>query len=243
MTEHEHELSTAGAQKRERRVCHSIQVNVGVRAAVIVLLVLASGSVRAQSVRDHTRLTPTRSTGVTEAQATELTLTLTDASVRPIQTWVRTAGAIDSARRTVTAWVPAAEGALVRIGQRVRAFSPESRSSMYQARITQVQQEGDRARVTAVLAGQGRQESTHYVLEVVTELGEFLSVPNEAIIETEGTRVVYVPQGQGRYVPREIRVGVQGELFTQVLEGLRPGEQVVTFGSFFIDAEHQLKGF
>ena len=28
----------------------------------------------------------------------------------------------------------------------------------------------------------------------------------------------------------------------EVLEGLKPGEQVVTFGSFFIDAEYQLKG-
>lgn len=212
-------------------------------AASIVLLVVASESVRAQGVRDHTRLTPARSTGVTEAQATELTLTLTDTSVRPIQSWVRTAGAIDGSRKTVTAFVPAPEGALVSVGQRVRAFSPESRSSMYQARIARVRPRGDRVMVTAVLAGQGREESTHYVLEVVTELGEFLSVPNEAIIETEGKRVVYVPQGRERYAPREIRVGVQGELFTQVLEGLTPGEQVVTFGSFFIDAEHQLKGF
>jgi len=76
----------------------------------------------------------------------------------------------------------------------------------------------------------------------VTELGEFLSVPNEAIIETEGKQVVYVQQGQGRYVAKAIRTGVQGELFTQILEGLEPGEQVVTFGSFFIDAEYQLKG-
>ena len=35
---------------------------------------------------------------------------------------------------------------------------------------------------------------------------------------------------------------MQGELFTQVLDGLKPGEQVVTIGSFFIDADHKLKG-
>jgi hypothetical protein len=35
---------------------------------------------------------------------------------------------------------------------------------------------------------------------------------------------------------------MRGELFTQVLDGLTPGEQVVTTGSFFIDAEHKLKG-
>ncbi len=211
-------------------------------AALIVLLVIAPGSVRAQSVRDHTRLTPDRSTGVTEAQATELTLTLTETSVRPIQIWVRTAGAIDGSRKTITAFVSPAEGAHISVGQRVRAFSPESRSRMYQARISRIVPRQGGVSVVATLAAQGLEDSTRYVLEIVTELGEFLSVPNEAIIETEGKRVVYVPQGQGRYVPREIRAGAQGELFTQVLEGLKPGEQVVTFGSFFIDAEYQLKG-
>jgi hypothetical protein len=43
-------------------------------------------------------------------------------------------------------------------------------------------------------------------------------------------------------VPKEIQLGIQGELYTQVLSGLKHGEQVVTFGSFFIDAEHKLKG-
>ena len=219
-----------------------MRVPLACLAAVIPLLVLASESVRAQSVRDHTRLTPNRSTGVTEAQATELTLTLTETSVRPIQIWVRTAGAIDGSRKTIRAFVPAAEGAHISVGQRVRAFPPESRSRMSQARISHVAPQENRVAIVATLAGQGLEGSTRYVLEIVTELGEFLSVPNEAIIETDGKQVVYVPQGAGRYVPREIRPGVQGELFTQVLEGLKPGEQVVTFGSFFIDAEYQLKG-
>ena len=206
------------------------------------ILILNTEAAPAQSVRDHTRLTPDRSTAVTEAQATELSLTLTETSVRPIQVWVRTAGAMDGSRKTITAFVPAAAGAHIRVGQRVRAFPPESRSRMSQARISHVAPPEDRVAIVATLAGPGLEGSTHYVLEIVTELGEFLSVPNEAIIETEGKQVVYVPQGQGRYVPREIRAGVQGELFTQVLEGLEPGEQVVTFGSFFIDAEYQLKG-
>jgi Cu(I)/Ag(I) efflux system membrane fusion protein len=144
--------------------------------------------------------------------------------------------------KVVTAAVSPAEGVFVRVGQRVRAFPPESRASMYQARISQVVPQGDRVLVKATLAGPGRQGSTRYVLEIVTERGELLSVPNEAIIETGGKHVVYVQQQQGRYVPREIQTGMQGELYTQVLDGLKPDEQVVTFGSFFIDAEHKLKG-
>ena len=215
---------------------------IGFNAAAIVLAIAAPTSLSAQGVREHTRLTNTQPMAVTEAQAAELTLTLTEVSVRPIQNWVRTAGAIDGSRKTITALVPATEGAFVKIGQRVRTFSPESRSRMYQARVSATSPRQGGVSVVATLSGQGLENSTRYVLEIVTELGEFLSVPNEAIIETEGKRVAYVPQGQGRYVAKEIKTGVQGELFTQILEGLEPGEQVVTFGSFFIDAEYQLKG-
>ena len=204
-----------------------------------LVLALSSGAL-AQGVRDHTRNSP-RSTSVTEAQATELTLTLTETAVRPIQVWVRTAGTIRGTGQTVTASVSQAEGALVKVGQRVRAFPPEARSSMFQARVAQVIPTAGRVGVVVTLVAPGRQGSSRYVLEIVTEYGEFLSVPNEAIIETGAKRVVYVQASDGRYVRREIQPGVQGELFTQILDGLKPGEQVVTFGSFFIDADYKLK--
>jgi hypothetical protein len=210
----------------------------GAMAALVIALPAALG----QSVRDHTRLTPDRSTVVSESQANELTLTLTEAAVRPIQIWMRTAGTIDGAGKTVNALLSAADGALVKVGQRVRAFPPESRSSMYQARISRVEARGNGVTVSATLTGPGRAGSARYILEIVTDRGEFLSVPNEAIIETDGKHIVYVQEQQGRYVPREIQPGVQGELYTQVMSGLRAAEQVVTFGSFFIDAEHKLKG-
>ena len=113
---------------------------------------------------------------------------------------------------------------------------------MYQARVSAIDSRQDGVMVSATLAGPGRQDSVRYILEIVTERGDVLSVPNEAVIEIDGKQVVYVQEQQGRYVPRDIQLGVQGELFAQVLSGLKPGEQVVTFGSFFIDAEHKLKG-
>ncbi|OFW05022.1 MAG: hypothetical protein A3I61_19115 [Acidobacteria bacterium RIFCSPLOWO2_02_FULL_68_18] len=168
---------------------------------------------------------------------------MTEAAVRPIQVWVRTAGVLDPSRGVITANVAAGDAALVRVGQRVRAFSPESRSRMYQARIAAVAPRGaGGAEVRATLLGQATESMNRFVLEIVTERGEFLSVPNEAIIEAGGRRMVYVLQKDGGYAPREIAAGLQGELFTQVLQGLSAGEQVVTTGSFFIDAEHKLKG-
>jgi multidrug efflux pump subunit AcrA (membrane-fusion protein) len=113
---------------------------------------------------------------------------------------------------------------------------------MYQARISRLAPHADGVTVTVQLAGQGRHNTSQYVLEIVTEPMESLSVPNEAIIETGGKRVVYIQQQPGQYAQREIQTGLQGELFTEVLDGLTAGDQVVTFGSFFIDADHRLKG-
>jgi multidrug efflux pump subunit AcrA (membrane-fusion protein) len=113
---------------------------------------------------------------------------------------------------------------------------------MYQGTIARIVAAPAGATVTVDLRGQTLEGARHYVLEIVTEDGEFLSVPNEAIIENGGTPLVYVQESDGTYAPREIKLGLQGELFTEVLDGVKPGEQVVTIGSFFIDAEHKLKG-
>lgn len=207
---------------------------------MLAVAALLTAPVAAQ--REHTRLTPRRSTAVTEAQATELTLTLNEVAVRPIQVWVRTAGSIDEGRKTVTGEVPAEHAQRVKVGQRARAFSPESRSRMYQAAVSAVLVGPRGVTVKATLTGPAFETSRHYILEIVTEDGEFLSVPNEAIIESGGKQVVYVHEPDGSYAPRDIKVGLQGELYTHVVEGLKSGEQVVTFGSFFIDAEHRLKG-
>lgn len=113
---------------------------------------------------------------------------------------------------------------------------------MYQAYITRVVPRAGGVAVEASLTASGRQNTTHYVMEIVVERGPFLSVPNEAIIEEGDKHIVYVQQQPGQYVPAEIRTGIQGELYTQVLDGIKEEAQVVTFGSFFIDAEHKLKG-
>ena len=113
---------------------------------------------------------------------------------------------------------------------------------MFQAFVTRVAVEGRRVRVDVTLAGKGRENTANYVAEIVTDRGDFLSIPNEAIIEEGDKRIAYVQRQSGQYEPREIRTGIQGELYTQIREGVTEGEQVVTFGSFFIDAEHKLKG-
>ena len=175
-------------------------------------------------------------------QAVDLTLTVTAVTVRPIQVWVRTAGTVTANGKVLDATVPAADAPFLKVGQRVRAFPVESRSSMYQARVTAVTSSPSGARLQITLNGPGRDGARRYVAEIVTERGDFLSVPNEAIIEEGDRRVVYIQRDEGQYEPVAITGGLQGELYTQVTSGVREGEQVVTFGSFFIDSEFKLKG-
>jgi len=214
---------------------------VRVRAALVPLLCCAAvTSAAAQSPRDHTRLNP-RGTRVTESQAETVTLTLGKAEVRLLQTWARTAGTIDKTGKILSGTIAGPDAELVTVGQRVRAFPPSSKSSMYQAYITRVTPKPSGVDVEATLAASGRANTTRYVMEVVIERGPYLVVPNEAIIEEGDKHIVYVQQ-DNEYVSREVHTGIQGELYTQVLDGLQANTPVVTFGSFFIDAEHKLKG-
>jgi membrane fusion protein, copper/silver efflux system len=212
--------------------------------ALVGLLIVASISIgsaaSAQGVRSRMR---PKVNAITPSQATELTLTLTAVTVRPVQVWIRTAGRIDASRKVVTTGVSAADAAFVQVDQRVRAFPVESRSSMYQARVVRVvPQPAGRARVDVELLAAAQITSRSFVVEIIAEPAWYLSVPNEAIIEEGDSRVVYVQTGEGQYEPRTIKTGLQGELYTQVLDGVKQGEQVVTFGSFFIDSNYKLKG-
>jgi hypothetical protein len=204
---------------------------------VAVTLVVAAVPVAAQ--REHTRLVP-RGTTVTQSQAEALTLTVGAVAPRMVQSWIRAAGTVDRTNKVLSATLTTADAADVKVGQRVRAFSPSSKSSMYQAFVTRVMPHGSDVTVEATLTSNGRANTPLYVMEIVVERGPLLSVPNEAIIEEGDTHVVYVQQA-GQYAPREVRTGTQGELYTQIVDGVKDGEQVVTFGSFFIDAEQKLK--
>jgi hypothetical protein len=202
----------------------------------------AAAPVEGGGVRARTRLVQRSATAVTEEQASELTLTLTVAASRPIQTWVRTAGVLTGAGRVLTAEVRSPEAELVAVGQRVRTFSLNSRSQMVQARITRVTPRAGGATVEATLAAAVANDGARHLMEIVTERGPFLSVPNESIIEEGESRVVYLKLPSGEYAPRTIHTGITGELYTEIVDGLDDGDEVVSIGSFFVDADNKLKG-
>lgn len=65
-------------------------------------------------------------------------------------------------------------------------------------------------------------------------------VPRGAVLDTGKRQIVYVAQGEGTYVPHEVKKGLTAGDVTQILGGLEPGAVVVASGNFLIDSESQL---
>jgi RND family efflux transporter MFP subunit len=78
-------------------------------------------------------------------------------------------------------------------------------------------------------------------VEIRTEQGEGLAVPGSAVLDSGERKVVFVDRGEGRFEPREVRLGVRVGKDFEVLQGLSEGERVITSANFLIDSESQIK--
>ena len=68
-----------------------------------------------------------------------------------------------------------------------------------------------------------------------------LSVPISAVMDSGSRQVVLIDRGEGRFEPRPVKLGIRGDGFVEVLDGLKEGENVVVAANFLIDAESNLK--
>lgn len=68
-----------------------------------------------------------------------------------------------------------------------------------------------------------------------------LSVPESAVLDTGKRKTVLVERGEGRYEPREVKVGRRADGYVEILEGVAADEKVVVSANFLIDAESNLQ--
>ena len=74
------------------------------------------------------------------------------------------------------------------------------------------------------------------------EAEELPQVPVDAVIGSGGDARVIVKDRDGRFRPVAVKAGRSGGGFTEILGGLRGGEEVVASGQFLIDSEASLTG-
>jgi Cu(I)/Ag(I) efflux system membrane fusion protein len=138
---------------------------------------------------------------------------------------------------------------LVKVGQPAKVSFKAFPSDTFEGRVTFILHELD----MATRSGQVRIEidnpdrrikhEMYAEVEIDTSAGDAprVSVPNSAIINSGNRQVVLVARGEGRFEPRDVTLGLRGDNYTEIKNGVADGEDVVVAANFLIDAESNLK--
>jgi cobalt-zinc-cadmium efflux system membrane fusion protein len=69
----------------------------------------------------------------------------------------------------------------------------------------------------------------------------FLTIPKEAVVEVDGKYFVYLVESPDKYIKREVRVSNVSNDMVRVLQGLSPGQRIVTKGAVLVKGQ-EVKG-
>lgn len=138
---------------------------------------------------------------------------------------------------------------LVKVGQPATIRFKAYPSQTFKGRVTFVLHELDPATRTAKVrieidnADHRIKHEMYANVEIDTGAGEQerIAVPNSAIINSGSRQVVLVARGDGRFEPRDVKLGLRGADYTEVTDGVAAGEEVVVAANFLIDAESNLQ--
>ncbi len=148
-------------------------------------------------------------------------------------------------------WVEAevyeSELALLAVGTPAKVTLPYLPGRSFRGRIAFVYPWLDGAtrtgRVRIELRNPGLVLKPEMYAEVAFEraLGKRLAVPEEAVLYAGDRRYVFLDLGAGRLRPQAVTLGQWAGEWVEILDGLEPGDVVVTSGNFLIAAEARLK--
>jgi membrane fusion protein, copper/silver efflux system len=148
----------------------------------------------------------------------------------------------------VLADVPEYDLANVQLGQmatiRVRSLPGQSFQGRVALIYPQVNSETRSTKVRIEIPNpNGQLKPDMYAdVEIAASAGRpVVAVPDSAVIDTGTRQVVILDKGEGRFEPREVKIGTQGGGLTEIRSGITAGDKVVVAANFLIDAESNLK--
>ncbi len=134
----------------------------------------------------------------------------------------------------------------LRIGQTVEISVPSLAGQTLSAPITFIDPNLNEmtrtAKVRVVLENTDRRLRHRITAtgRVTLETPETLIAPRSAVLHTQREPMAYVELGDRTYEPRSLKLGRTGDDAVEILDGLAPGEKVVTQGALLIDGQAQL---
>jgi Cu(I)/Ag(I) efflux system membrane fusion protein len=154
----------------------------------------------------------------------------------------------DHSHLWVIADVAEADLPAIKIGTRatvmVRAYMAEPIQGEVTFIYPELRAETRTARVRIEVPNPDGRLKVDMYADVLFQTGEaqpVAAVPASAVIDSGTRQVVLIAKGEGRFEPRPVKVGVRGDGYVEVLEGVSKGEEVVTSATFLIDAESNLR--
>jgi Cu(I)/Ag(I) efflux system membrane fusion protein len=130
------------------------------------------------------------------------------------------------------------------VSVRARSFQGRDFSGKVSVVYPQVNRETRTARVRVELANPDLVLLPDMYVDAEIDTGSpqpVVSVPESSVMDTGSRQAVMVDKGEGRFEPREVKVGRRGGGFVEIRSGLEDGEPVVVSANFLIDAESNLK--
>ena len=97
-----------------------------------------------------------------------------------------------------------------------------------------------KARIALPNPGGRLKPGMYATVRLEKSLGEALAVPRSAVLMTGQKPVAFVDMGGGRLMPHEVTLGMSADDYVEVLDGLQPGQRVVTSAQFLLDSESNL---
>ncbi len=150
-------------------------------------------------------------------------------------------------RLWVLAAVPEFELSAIRVGQKARVLFPNLNQEPIETEVTFINPHIDpqtrrgEVRLEVDNPGHALRPDMWATVEIEQNLGDVLSAPASAVLDTGTRNVAFVDRDDGHLEPREVKVGAKTDDYWQVLDGLKPGEKVVTRALFLVDSESQLR--
>jgi membrane fusion protein, copper/silver efflux system len=134
----------------------------------------------------------------------------------------------------------------LRIGAPVSVSVDALPGKTYEGRITFIHPSVDektrtlRARAEVVNTDGALRPGMYATALIRPAAAKALTVPMEAVLPTGTQNLVFVNRGDGQFVPRPVAVGVHGDSLVEVVQGLKPGDEVIASATYLLDSESNL---
>lgn len=137
----------------------------------------------------------------------------------------------------------------VKVGQTARVDIPYAANSTLSGKISYiypyVQNETRTVKARIELPNPGFELKPDMYANVLIDsqaVSNVLTIPIDAVLNSGRGQTVFVALGEGKFEPRQIETGLQGEDgYVQVVSGLNDADRVVTSAQFMLDSESKLR--